>query len=232
MVANKELDDIMLLLDKGQLSVALEQLAAFVFKYPELNLGEQLDGLRSDYERMVDYWATGYRDPQLESIHNVLKRRAYRLAADAYVRYDMAHSPYTSAVRRRIDGAGRDWSMPVLRAALEGFVTDAAMLELEPEHVRKQKKNDFHAARQRLMNDLFDHIWTSQQWNEGMTEAYEDILLSPTVDTNDQQVIISALMLSAMNMFDINKFRLLVTVYRRSTDENVRQRLSWDGCSR
>ncbi|MDE5947866.1 MAG: hypothetical protein K2G86_03650 [Prevotella sp.] len=224
MEANKELDDIMLLLDKGQLSVALEQLAAFVCKYPELNMDERLDGLRSDYERMVEYWATGYRDPQLESIHNVLRRRAYRLAADAYVRYDMAHSPYTSAVRRRIDGAGRDWSMPVLRAALEGFVTDAAMLELEPEHVRKQKKNDFYSARQRLMNDLFDHIWTSQQWNEGMAEAYEDILLSPTVDTNDQQVIVSALMLSTMNMFDINKFRLLVTVYRRSTDENVRQR--------
>lgn len=238
MEANKELDDIIKQFAEQRLSVMMNRFGAFVSKYPELNLGEPLDGIRSDYDRMADYWATGYRDPQLERIYNSLTRRLYSLVADAYVRYDIGHSSYTSSVRRRIDGAGRDWSLPVLRAALEGFVTDAAMLELEPEHVRKQKKSELYAAHQRLMNDLFDNILTSLQWSEGTADAYAEMLLSPTVDTNDQQLIVSALTLSTMNLFDINKFRVLVRVYRQTTDENVRQRalvgwvlsVKWDYC--
>lgn len=224
MEANKELDDILRRLDDGRLSVAMDLLGTFVSKYPELNLTGRLDEIRSDYDRMADYWASGYRDPQLADIYDALRRRVYRLAADTYVRYDMTHSSYPASVRRRVDGAGRDWSLTVLRGALEGFVTDVAMLDLEPEHVRRQKAADIYAAHQRLANDLFDHIWTSSQWTEGTADAYAEMLLSPTVDTTDQQLIVSALTLSTMNMFDINKFRLLVTVYRQTTDENVRQR--------
>ncbi|MDO4934967.1 MAG: hypothetical protein Q4E71_10250, partial [Prevotella sp.] len=112
MEANKELDDIIKQFAEQRLSVMMNRFGAFVSKYPELNLGEPLDGIRSDYDRMADYWATGYRDPQLEWIYNSLTRRLYSLVAEAYVRYDIGHSSYTSSVRRRIDGAGRDWSLP------------------------------------------------------------------------------------------------------------------------
>lgn len=224
MESNKELDDVLRLLDERRLSVAMEQLGTFGCKYPELNLGVSLDEIRSDYERMAEYWGAGYRDPQLDGIYGGLLKRMYRLAADACLRYAVAHSSYLTAISRRIAGAGRDWSMPVLKSSLEAFVADVAMLEFETGDAKEQKKAGLYSAHQRLMADLFDHIWMSPQWNDGTAEAFEEILLSPTVDTNDQQLILSALMLGNMNMFDINKFRLLVRVYRGSADENVRQR--------
>ena len=52
----------------------------------------------------------------------------------------------------------------------------------------------------------------------------EDMLLSPTLDINDQLLLISCVMLSAINQFDMAKFRMLVHVYQQSTDESVRQR--------
>ena len=52
----------------------------------------------------------------------------------------------------------------------------------------------------------------------------EDMLLSPTLDINDQLLLISCVMLSAINQFDMSKFRMLVHVYQQSTDESVRQR--------
>lgn len=224
MESNKELDDILSLLNGRRLSQAMELFETFGCKYPELNIAGQLDEIRGDYVRMAEYWGRGYRDPQLEDIYGRLLKRMYRLTADVYVNYAVTHSSYLSAVNRRIAGAGRDWSITVLRSALEGFVSDVAMLGLEPEHVRRQKRTEIYGSHQRLMSDLFDYIWASRQWNDGTAEAFGDILLSPTVDTNDQQLIVSALMLSTMNMFDFNKFRLLVQVYRRSADENVRQR--------
>lgn len=224
MESNKELDDILRLLDGRSLSMAIEQLGTFGCKYPELNLSEPLDGIRDDYERMAEYWERGYRDPQLEDIYNRLLCRMYRLASDVYLRYATAHSSYLSGINRRLIGAGRDWSLAVLRSSLEEFVSNVALLELEPDSMRKQKRDELYAGHQRLMNDLFDYLWMSPQWTEGTADAFEDILLSPTVDANDQQLIISAVMLSTMNRFDINKFRLLVNVYRHSSDENVRQR--------
>ena len=42
--------------------------------------------------------------------------------------------------------------------------------------------------------------------------------------STDQQLIVSAISLGAMNQFDINKFKTLVNVYQQATDEHVRQR--------
>ena len=92
MEANKELDDILRLLDSRRLSEAMELLGTFGCKYPELNLTGPLDDIRSDYERMSGYWSMGYRDPQLDSIYDELLRRVYRLTADVYLRYAIAHS--------------------------------------------------------------------------------------------------------------------------------------------
>ena len=83
-----------------------------------------------------------------------------------------------------------------------------------------------------LLRDLFDYIWTARTWNESLAEAFLDILLSPTIDSNDQQTIVSAVMLSAMNAFDANKLSLLLHVYQQSADEAVRQRalVGWVFC--
>lgn len=214
----------MRLIDERRLYEALELLASFGSKYPELDVAVALDGIRDDYDRMADYWGRGYRDPQLEEIYSALLRRMYRLTANVSLRYAVGHLPFLSGISRRISGVGRDWSLLVLRAALEGFVSDVAMSGLEPEHKRKERQTEIHTAHQRLMDDLFDYIWTSEQWNDGTAEQLGEILLSPTVDSNDQQLIVSAVMLGCMNMFDISKFRLLVNVYRNSADEKVRQR--------
>lgn len=48
--------------------------------------------------------------------------------------------------------------------------------------------------------------------------------MSPTVDTIDAQLLVSALTLATMNNMDVNKFEILVHLYLNSTDEKVRQR--------
>lgn len=224
MQSNNELDNISRLVADHRLGEAMELLDSFGCKYPELSLGAALYEIRADYERMVEYWRKGYKDPRLDDIYNRLLRRMYRLTADVRTRYATTHSRFWAGIGRKASGAGRDWSLPVLRQALEGFVSDVAMLEFEPENTRRQKRATLYANHQKLMDELFDHICASPQWSDGTADAYEQMLISPTVDTNDQQLIVSALMIATMNMFDICKFRVLVSVYMKSSDENVRQR--------
>ena len=57
-----------------------------------------------------------------------------------------------------------------------------------------------------------------------MGQDIEELLLSPAVDTNDQQILVSAITLSLLIQFDIVKFKTMIRVYRHGTDEAVRQR--------
>lgn len=224
MIHNEDLDSILEMLRQYQLCEAIGRMEAYAMKYPDAGIAGHLAEIRNDYQLMSDYWAKGYKDPQLEQVYARLIQRMYRLAANQLLAYNVVHSPAVAGVFKRVRSTGRDWSVPALRSQLESFVSDVALLELEPEHVRSVKKAEIYSNHLQLMNDLFDYIWTSRQWKESIAEAFEELLLSPTVDTVDQQLIVSAVMLSAMNIFDINKFSLLIQVYRKSKDENVRQR--------
>jgi tetratricopeptide (TPR) repeat protein len=71
---------------------------------------------------------------------------------------------------------------------------------------------------------LFNYIVTSRMWTNSVGKGFTELLLSPTIDNIDQQLIVSAITISLMSQFDIVKFRLLTDVYRQATDEHVRQR--------
>ena len=57
-----------------------------------------------------------------------------------------------------------------------------------------------------------------------MGSQMSELLTSPTIDTFDAQVLISAITLAALNHEDRQKIQALINIYRDATDESVRQR--------
>ncbi len=224
MEKNEALDNIFALLGRMDLSQALDALESFGAAHPELPIGTRLREIRSDYRLMLDYWGRGYKDEHRERVYSDMIIAAYRLAADTYLGYTLAHSPYLLGISQKVRSAGRDWALASVRAQLEDFVSGVALLSLEPEHVRLKKKEALYAGHQQFLSDFFDYLLTSSQWTDSTAEAITQMLLSPTVDSIDQQLIVSAVMLGCMNVFDINKFKTLLAVYSHSTDQPLRQR--------
>ena len=181
---------------------------------------------------MTDYWQKGYDDPQRGQVYEQLLRRMYVLTMNVYVRYCIRNSNYLTNVYNRTRASRKDWSAAALLHDMENYVSEVAMLELEPEHTRKERQTELYASHQRMMADLFDYIWTSRLWTDGVTQAFKKMLLSPTVDAVDQQLLVSAITLSLLNYFGVNKFRLLVHTYLKSGNEYVRQRalIGWVLC--
>jgi len=225
MERNKEIDEIFDLLANKQLRHAIDRIESFGYKYPELRINSDVEQVRANYDLMADFWHRGFKDTSLSSVYDDLISKVYKLTADAGLSYTIFHSSYLNAIYRRVRVNGRDDSfIASARGELEGFVSEMAMLDLEQEHIRNERKKTLYAKRQAFVADLFDYIWTSGQWSDGTMEELKQTLLSPTVDTTDQQVIVSAVTLGVINMFDFNKLKLLIDVYRESIDENVRQR--------
>ena len=107
---------------------------------------------------------------------------------------------------------------------LENYVTDVALLGLENEETRRTKARVVYRRHNEAMQALFARIMISPQWNDNDAAFMEDILLSPVVDTVDARLIVSAVMLAAMNCFDPRKFSVMMNVYLKSHDEHLRQR--------
>ena len=224
MTKNSALDIVYEWLLKRNLSEALLAMEGYLSSYSGPQEADRLYAIKADFQLMSDYWKRGFKDPQLPNLYDTLLRRLYVLYADAAMSYQIKHSAYLSNIHVRLSISTHDWTVQVLKEALEEYVAAGAMLALELEHKQAEKKKELHRKHHQLIADWFDRIWLSAVWSEGQASAMEEILLSPTIDTNDQQVLISAIMLATLNHFDIAKFKLLLSVYRRATDTAVRQR--------
>jgi tetratricopeptide (TPR) repeat protein len=224
MTENRALDVVYEWLLKRNLSEALAAMESYVSSYSGAHGADRLYAIKADFQLMSDYWKRGFKDPQLPNLYDSLLRRLYVLYADADMSYQIKHSAYLSSIHARLTQASRDWTVQTLKEALEEFVSAGAMLALEPQHTRAEKKKELHRRHHQLITDWFDRLWLSAIWGDGQVSAMEEILLSPTIDVNDQLVLTSAVMLATLNHFDPAKFKLLLSVYRRATDMAVRQR--------
>lgn len=224
MVKNETLEIVLHHLLDRNLAEAIAAMDVFLAVHPHQINTDRLFAIKTDYQLMADYWRRGFKDPQLPQLYDNLLKRMYVLYANMASNYTVRHMPYLSSLFYKGHMTARDWSPLVVKEELESFVSDVAMLDLEPEHTSATKRSELYANHHDLMVELFDNILTSGLWTDSFAAAMEELLLSPTVDANDQQLIISSVMLSAMSYFDMAKFKLLVHVYQQAVDEHVRQR--------
>ena len=193
------------------LSGALDAMEIYLSVHPLDNNKDRLYAIRSDFQLMTDYWKRGYKDQQATSLYENLLRRMYAL----YVQVKIGCGGLISIPRQPADD---------LKVQLESFVSDVAMLELEPPHTRKEKEKAVHLKHHLLLKDWFDYLLLSPLWSAEQTEEMEQLLLAPTIDIRDQQLLISGITLGVVNCFDASKLKVLVNVYKQATDEGVRQR--------
>jgi tetratricopeptide (TPR) repeat protein len=208
----------------GNAGLAIMELDTYLMAWPNQQTREKLETLKSEYDLMADYWIQGATDPERDTQYNKLLQRIYVLMANIAIHRHLSATSFLQQLHNNARQTGRPMNLEETRQEMENFVSEVAMLELEPEHTRKQKTLTLYKAHQQQMNQLFGFLLTSNMWTDGTGRVLEEILVSPTIDAVDQQLLVSAVMLSLMNRFDIVKFRTLVGVYRRSTDEHVRQR--------
>ena len=183
MVNNEALNTIIKNVLENQLCIAIEHLENYLFTFVQPQASAQLEELKADYQLMSDYWRRGFDDPQRDQLYEQLLRRMYVITVNAYIRYFINNSSYVKGVYSRCRASRQDWSVAALRRDMEAYVSDVAMLELEPEHTRQPRRKALNEQHQELIVNLFDYIWTSRLWTDGVADAFRDMLLSPTIDS-------------------------------------------------
>lgn len=211
-------------LTAGNAGLAIIELNTYLMAWPNQQTHDKLKTLDEEYRLMTDYWVEGAADPERDVQYQRLLQRVYVLMANIAIHRHLSASSFLQQLHRTVRQTGRPMNLEATRQEMENFVSEVAMLELEPEHTRKEKSRALYKEHQQQMNHLFNFLLTSNVWTDGIGRVIEELLVSPTIDSIDQQLLVSAVTLALMNRFDIVKFRTLTGVYRRAADEHVRQR--------
>lgn len=218
----KQLDNIIENIRKKRLGYCIHSARSFVSAHPYMMYDDGLENIERDYNLMLEYMKRGFNDPQRKTIYNSLLARLYKFVSNLRISYMSQNiSFYTEATRKSIN---QSFSNDRIKSTLESFVTDTAMLSLEPEPARTEKSKEIYSRHNEFMQSLFAYIIVSRQWTDHERDFFESILLSPATDIIDAQLIISAITLAAMNNMDINKFYVLINVYMKTTESKLRQR--------
>lgn len=209
-------------LKEKKLGAALRAARAVTKNNPQIMYDEELERIESDYKLMLDYMKRGFNDPQRNAVYANLINRLYGHASNMLMAYKTHNTAFYMEMARK--AANKVFTNETIRQTLENFVADVAMLSLETEPVKTEKSKDVYRKHNDFMQALFCHIVISRQWNAHDRLFFEELTLSPTIDTIDAQLIISAVTLAAMNNTDTEKFRMLTDVYIKATDEKIRQK--------
>lgn len=157
-----------------------------------------------------------------------MKSKAFRLLEllvdyDVYLRCDTTGDYKEMEVRGRRVSIVKD-----IKSMLEQYVTTEALSFLmKGEHSPRKNKQatlDIYKAWDFYRCAVFDYIVSSEHWDKQTREIFEDIVLSPTVDSVSSQLFVSACTLACVNVFDCQKFELLLNVYQKAENDEVKQR--------
>ena len=214
--------DVKELLRKHRLKDAIHVMRQYAADYPEVRAAERLQKIEEDYQLMLDFMYRGFKDDKREQMYQSLIHKLYILEMDTILAEDFRKNAFYSEAYAMI--SRKHWEHDLIRYSLENYVTEEAMLSLNDDNDRLGKERDLNKRHSEFMSVLFRKLWLSYQWNEVEAGFYEELFLSPTIESRDVQLMVSALTLATMKQFDVLKFRTLVHVYQQTSDVYVRER--------
>lgn len=204
------------------LTTGLNALEEVKKKYPYLNEDGEIAAIRQDYKLLLDYMDKNVKDPERQKFYASFCQRGARVASSFYHQVLLHDNASFRQAKERV--AHINFRPESVRHSLEDFVADVAMLELESPEERQKKSEEIYTKHQHQLSLLFDHILVSPLWDEETESFYDSLLTSPTIDSRDACLLVSAIMLACMNCFDVRKWLALTTVYEKANDEALRQR--------
>lgn len=164
---------------------------------------EKLDSLSEDYKRMLMFFQQGMNDPQRETIFKNYQKTLWHILQDIDMLEHCNQSSFFQAAALRIRGFENE----SITDKLLGDYTFAS----------SQAKDDY-------FNLLFSSVLVSLHWDKRQEDMFVNLLLSDKIDGVIAQMLVSAIMLSCMTVYDFAKFSCLVRVYRSAVNLRVKER--------
>lgn len=206
----------------SSLGKCLSTLSELLSQNPWLGYGEELDALADNYKLMKEYMRSGFDDNMRSSMYADMLLKAKRMVANAKLKSLVRQGGVLAeAYKKTIDF---DRSAADIKTHLESFVQDIAMASIAIDGNSDESTKGVYERHQTYLDKAFCSILTNGSMTKAQAQEMADVILSPTIDNQDAQLLVSAFTLSSLFIPDINKVGMLIQIYTNAIDENVKQR--------
>lgn len=207
---------------EGKMEEAITLLTPIYRDNPSLVHAEEFASIVDTYTTLLTYMIKGYEDPDRHKLYHKMLHELYRVTSDVLVSWRCKHiDAYIEAFRT---DAMLNRSHDFISNVLESYVADLAICSLSSEAEQKAKYTELFARHEKFMVRLFCALFISLQWTEQDANFYGQLLLSPMIEADDSLLLVSALTLANMYVYDERKWLTLYHIYSQSENEKLRQR--------
>ena len=139
-MTNKEyFHDIFKCLSYKQLGKAINLMHSYKADNPTAYSDQSLHSIEEDYTRMLNYMEQGFQDPDRDRIYQKLLQRMWTFTANAHIGWLCREVPFYRETQQR--SLRHMFTQERILNTLQNFVTETAMLSLEPEETRSLRRN-------------------------------------------------------------------------------------------
>lgn len=214
----KDIKEILNGLLSNTLGTSLEDALVVVPPMGESHITEQLRAIQNDYDLMKHFMLSGGSDSQRDVMYRRLRLRLFNVLTDAYLQNCCKETKTLDSQKSLLKDS--DFQMGELRRKLEDFVSEWAIAGLDDNAESKMKSiyQRWHEYRKLYFAALLvgGHISDSNRDN------IIELLLSPVVDSVDQEILVSGLLISLQRAYDDNKYLCLLRAFRECTNIKLR----------
>ena len=123
----------------GNVGLTITELETFLAAWPNSQTSERLRTIKEEYNLLADYWQLGVNDPQRDEQYVSMLQKLYMLVGNIAIFRHRNASSFLHSLYASVRQPGQHWSLDEVKQEMENFVSNIAMLELEPEHTRARK---------------------------------------------------------------------------------------------
>ncbi|MDR0798781.1 MAG: hypothetical protein LBN18_03365, partial [Dysgonamonadaceae bacterium] len=187
-------------------------------------LQERIDELENTYRTMLNYLSEGIQDPDRQKVEDTLLRSLYQVKDSVSLQLKHRWDSSYFYEQRRIYYYNKQEAPETLIASLEEIISKLDLLSLlEDDEKINKERIDFEKQKELIIQKIFYAVWLSGFWDSDTQKHWSAVIqnrLNPVVFSS---LIITALTLNLLVLFDENKALLLLEAAENENEE-IRQR--------
>lgn len=196
----------------GHIASALPILSELAYKSHQGDFINSLGNLEETYKNILKYSFSQTKDPQRETIYNNLKRQLIELSDNIVHYIARTNDDWLKGLYEEDEGylklSEREKTELIDELATEREFS-ALMDELDP----NQKITKDTTAYLQKLNKVFEILLLKGTYNEGEIQLATRLLGAAGIPWYEKSLIVSAISISLLNHFDLNKISILFDTY-------------------
>ena len=215
------IEDIYTLLEERRLKEALAQLQGICANTNDWPLRNKVEEAMTAYGYMLQYAGQGMDDPNRKRFYQDTLRKAYELTDRANITLLAGKKSGTFFDRFRTLALHPAKPYADLQMQLEAYTEDmgTAPLLYHDKNRLKAETDRIVQIHESALKELFDKTWTTLFWSDMEAREAQALLESVLVSSGDLAVMISAITLNLLRVFDERKVHFLLNACRHENPQ-------------